>query len=124
MAEQSPGKAARQVASPRRFVHPIKIVMLNAFGMGNRGLRGIRLWRGRGWLWRLALCLFVLLLAGPIFLLLLYRFVPVPGTPEMLVSLIEGNGAHYSWTSRHLTPAGAGGDRWGRGPEFLHPSRL
>jgi len=59
---------------------------------------GIRLWRGRGWLWKLAVSLFVLLVAAPVVLLLLYRFVPVPGTPEMLVSLIEGKGARYSWT--------------------------
>ena len=59
---------------------------------------GIRLWRGRGWLWKLAVSLFVLLVAAPLVLLLLYRFVPVPGTPEMLVSLIEGKGARYSWT--------------------------
>ena len=59
---------------------------------------GIRLWRGRGWLWKLAVSLFAALVAAPIILLLLYRFVPVPGTPEMLVSLIEGKGARYSWT--------------------------
>jgi len=59
---------------------------------------GIRLWRGRGWLWKLAVSLFVLLVAAPLVLLLLYRFVPVPGTPEMLVSLIEDKGARYSWT--------------------------
>lgn len=61
-------------------------------------MRGIRLWRGRGWLWRLALSLFVLLVAAPVFLILLYRFVPVPGTPEMLVSLIQGKGASYYWS--------------------------
>ena len=59
---------------------------------------GIRLWRGRGWLWKLAVSLFVLLAVAPVLLLLLYRFVPVPGTPEMLVSLIEGKGARYRWT--------------------------
>ena len=59
---------------------------------------GIRLWRGRGWLWKLAVSLFTALVAAPVLLLLLYRFVPVPGTPEMLVSLIEGKGARYSWT--------------------------
>ena len=56
-------------------------------------------------------------------LLLLFRFLPVPGTPEMLVSLIEGKGAHYDWRDDISPAAGAGGDR-GRGPEFLHPSRL
>lgn len=30
-------------------------------------------------------------------LLLLFRFVPVPGTPEMLVSVIEGKGARHQW---------------------------
>src|ERR1700759_1363763 len=59
---------------------------------------GIALWRGSGWLWKLAVSLFAALVAAPIVLLLIYRFVPVPGTPEMLVSLIEGKGAHYSWT--------------------------
>ena len=62
-------------------------------------MRGLRLWRGRGWVWKLAVSLFVLLVGAPIFLILLYRFVPVPGTPEMLVSLIQGKGAHYYWTS-------------------------
>src|SRR3954469_6112769 len=61
-------------------------------------MRGIRLWRGRGWLWKLALSLFVLLVGAPMFLILLYRFVPVPGTPEMLVSLAQGKGASYAWT--------------------------
>ncbi len=42
--------------------------------------------------------LFVLLVAAPVFLILLYRFVPVPGTPEMLVSLIQGKGASYYWS--------------------------
>jgi monofunctional biosynthetic peptidoglycan transglycosylase len=56
------------------------------------------LWRGRGWLWRLALTLFTLLLPLPVCALLLFRFVPVPGTPEMLLSLIQGKGAHYHWS--------------------------
>jgi monofunctional biosynthetic peptidoglycan transglycosylase len=62
-------------------------------------VRGLRLWQGRGWLWKLALSLFVLLVGAPVFLILLYRFVPVPGTPEMMVSLIQGKGAQYYWTS-------------------------
>jgi len=60
--------------------------------------RGITLGRGRGWLWKLLAGLFILLVPAPIFLLLLFRVLPVPGTPEMLVSLIQGKGAHYSWT--------------------------
>jgi monofunctional biosynthetic peptidoglycan transglycosylase len=63
-------------------------------GIAKRGL----VWRGRGWLWRLVACLFILLVPAPIILLLVFRFLPIPGTPEMLVSLIEGKGANYSWT--------------------------
>ena len=60
--------------------------------------RGIGLWRGRGWLWKLVLALFVLLVPAPIILLLIFRVLPIPGTPEMLVSLIGGKGASYVWT--------------------------
>jgi len=65
--------------------------------------------RGRikasGWRWpkRLALILFVILVAVPVLLLLLFRFVPLPGTPEMLLSVAEGKGVHYSWSDR-ITP--------------------
>ena len=59
--------------------------------------RGIGLWRGRGWLWKLAVTLFVLLIPAPIVTLLVFRVVPIPGTPAMLLSLIEGKGAHYEW---------------------------
>jgi monofunctional biosynthetic peptidoglycan transglycosylase len=52
----------------------------------------------RSWLWKLLLGLFVLLVPAPIFLLLLFRVLPIPGTPEMLVSLIQGKGTHYHWT--------------------------
>ena len=36
-------------------------------------------------------------------LLLIFRFLPVPGTPEMLLSLMEGKGAHYHWRG-DITP--------------------
>ncbi|HKB96233.1 MAG TPA: monofunctional biosynthetic peptidoglycan transglycosylase [Rhizomicrobium sp.] len=60
--------------------------------------RGIGLWRGRGWLWKLVFVLFVLMVPAPIVLLAIFRVLPIPGTPEMLVSLIEGKGASYAWT--------------------------
>ena len=50
------------------------------------------------WFRRILLIAFILLVPAPIILLLIFRFLPVPGTPEMLLSLIEGKGAHYSWT--------------------------
>ena len=52
----------------------------------------------RGWLWRIVIGLFILLLPVPVLLLLIFRFLPVPGTPEMLVSLVQGKGAQYHWT--------------------------
>jgi monofunctional biosynthetic peptidoglycan transglycosylase len=54
----------------------------------------------RGWkkgLRRAGLLLFILALPVPVALLLIFRFLPVPGTPQMLLSLAEGKGAHYSW---------------------------
>jgi monofunctional biosynthetic peptidoglycan transglycosylase len=39
----------------------------------------------------------VLLVPAPILLLLIFRILPVPGTPEMLVSLIQGKGARHQW---------------------------
>ena len=60
--------------------------------------------KGRSWLWTLGAVLFVLLVAAPVLLLLLFRSVPPPGTPEMLLSLAEGKGAHYSWSDR-IAPA-------------------
>ena len=60
--------------------------------------RGFTVWRGRGWLWKLLFGLFVLLVPAPILLLLVFRVLPVPGTPEMLLSLIQGKGASYHWT--------------------------
>src|SRR6187200_3558659 len=59
---------------------------------------GIRLWRGRGLLWKLLFTLFVLLVPAPVILVLIFRFLPIPGTPAMLVSLAQGKGASYIWT--------------------------
>ncbi len=81
----------RCVAS-RRLAHLIKIVMLVPMARGNQALAG------RGWLWRGLLTVFILLVPAPILLLLIFRFLPVPGTPEMLVSLAMGKGAHYQWS--------------------------
>jgi monofunctional biosynthetic peptidoglycan transglycosylase len=39
----------------------------------------------------------MLLVPAPVLLLLIFRAVPVPGTPQMLASLVTGKGAHYRW---------------------------
>jgi monofunctional glycosyltransferase len=66
-------------------------------GMG-RGIGKGLVWRGRGFVWRTIAVLFILLVPAPVLMLLIFRFVPIPGTPEMLLSLVEGNGAAYNWS--------------------------
>jgi monofunctional glycosyltransferase len=60
-----------------------------------------RYWFGDGertpWLRRVLLILFAFLVPIPILLILVFRLAPVPGTPGMLISLIEGHGAQYRW---------------------------
>ena len=65
--------------------------------MAAKGIVWASLWSGRGWVWRVCVTLFILLVPAPILLLLVFRFLPIPGTPEMLVSLAMGKGASYSW---------------------------
>ena len=56
------------------------------------------LWRGRGWLWRFTALLFFVLVVAPVLLLLIFRYLPIPGTPDMLLSLIRGKGVSYAWS--------------------------
>jgi len=51
-----------------------------------------------GWLGKLLAVLIVVLVVAPVLLLLIFRFVPVPGTPQMMWSLAQGKGAHYRWS--------------------------
>ena len=57
--------------------------------------------RGAGkrpsWVRRILVVLFASLIAFPVLLILLFRFVPIPGTPQMLFSLVTGHGANYTW---------------------------
>src|SRR5271163_3798609 len=68
----------------------------SAIGRGAR-----RYWHGSGerkpWIRRIVAVIFAFLVPIPILLLLVFRFVPLPGTPEMLINLITLNPAHYSW---------------------------
>ncbi len=62
-----------------------------------------RTWGGReirrsGWAGKLLAALFVVLVAAPVLLLLIFRFVPLPGTPQMLWSMANGKGAQYRWS--------------------------
>ena len=66
-------------------------------------------WRGHGgktpWLRRIFLVVFFFLVPAPILLLLIFRFVPLPGTPEMLFNLITFNETHYSWAGDNIAPS-------------------
>lgn len=61
------------------------------------------IWRGDGertpWLRRIAAVLFAFLVPFPILYLLVFRFVPVPGTPQMLLDLVTFQPVKYSWRS-------------------------
>ena len=67
-----------------------------------------RFWRGRPgkspWLRRLLAIVVFVLIPAPILLLLVFRFLPLPGTPEMLFNLITLNATHYSWAGDSVSP--------------------
>jgi monofunctional biosynthetic peptidoglycan transglycosylase len=76
---------------------------------GGRPFKALRkFWRGSGgrtpWLRRIFLVLFFFIVPAPIVLLLIFRFVPIPGTPEMLFNLITLNETHYSWAGDDISP--------------------
>ena len=67
-------------------------------------------WFGDGtrtpWLRRILAIVFAFFGPVPIVLLLVFRFVPVPFTPEMLIPLVTGEGVHHTWVSRsEIAPA-------------------
>ena len=59
------------------------------------------IWYGDGtrrpWLRRIAAVIFFFLVPAPILYLLVFRFVPVPGTPQMLVDVVTFQPVKYSW---------------------------
>ena len=67
-----------------------------------------RFWRGRPGkspsLRRLLAIVVFLLIPAPILLLLVFRFLPLPGTPEMLLNLVTLNATHYSWAGDSVSP--------------------
>ncbi|MBV8978624.1 MAG: monofunctional biosynthetic peptidoglycan transglycosylase [Alphaproteobacteria bacterium] len=68
------------------------------------------IWAGGGdrtpWLRRILAIAFFFLLPLPVLLLLIFRFVPLPGTPEMLLRLATFEPVHYSWRDAdEISPA-------------------
>ena len=49
------------------------------------------------WLRRIIAVVFFFALPAPVLLLLVFRFLPIPGTPEMLIKLVTLNPVRYSW---------------------------
>jgi monofunctional biosynthetic peptidoglycan transglycosylase len=43
------------------------------------------------------LIIFGLVFVMPVVLIAAFRFIPVPGTPQMAMGILSGEGAHYSW---------------------------
>jgi monofunctional biosynthetic peptidoglycan transglycosylase len=67
-------------------------------------------WYGDGtripWLRRILTILFVLFVPIPIVFLLIFRFVPIPFTPEMIIPLVKGEGVHNHWVAHSdIAPA-------------------
>jgi monofunctional biosynthetic peptidoglycan transglycosylase len=67
------------------------------------------------WLRRAAMLLIVILVPLPVALLVLFRFVPVPFTPQMLVGFLSGDNVRYQWRevseiSPYLAKAVIGGE--------------
>jgi monofunctional biosynthetic peptidoglycan transglycosylase len=60
-----------------------------------------RFWNGAGertpWIRRIVAVIFAFLVPIPILLILLFRFLPVPGTPQMLIDLATGDEVRYRW---------------------------
>ncbi len=60
------------------------------------------LWHGDAgrktpWARRVLSVLFFFALPAPVILLLIFRFLPVPFTPQMVIDLVTFNEVHYSW---------------------------
>lgn len=60
-----------------------------------------RVWFGRSrrstWFKRIGTAIFALLVPLPILYLLICRFVPVPGTPQMVLYVVTGRDVRYEW---------------------------
>ena len=68
-----------------------------------------RYWRGEGkrppWIRRILTIIFAFLVPIPILLILIFRFEPIPGTPQMLFSLATYHGADYVWRGSSHFPS-------------------
>jgi monofunctional biosynthetic peptidoglycan transglycosylase len=68
------------------------------------GFQGDRIRRhgrggGGGWIGKLFAALLIILVAGPVATVVVYRFLPPPGTSLMLIRVVQGEGWRYHWRS-------------------------
>ena len=65
-------------------------------------------WLGGGertpWLRRIAAILFAFALPVPVLLILLFRFAPIPATPQIVIAFLSGDSVHHSWAGRDISP--------------------
>ncbi len=78
--------------------------------MSKVGVFARKLWNGTGekkpWLRRIALVIFAFLLPLPLLYLLVFRFVPIPFTPQMAFYAVTFQNVHHSWRSiDEISPA-------------------
>jgi monofunctional biosynthetic peptidoglycan transglycosylase len=71
--------------------------------------RARRVWHGEDgaktpWWRRILVVLFILLFPAPLLYFLIFRFLPIPFTPEMLINLATLNQTHYSWAGDAVSP--------------------
>ena len=83
-------RSAGDSAIPSRPAHPTTRAIERTRRSGRAALARARRWLVYG---------LMAVLLGPALLLVLYRFVPVPLTPLMLIRLVEGEGLSKSWVS-------------------------
>lgn len=56
------------------------------------------------WLRRIMATVFAFLVPIPILLILLFRFVPIPVTPQIVIGVLSGDDVHYSWAGDSISP--------------------
>ena len=64
-------------------------------------------WRADGraaWARRVMAAVFAFLVPIPILLILLFRFVPIPVTPQIVIGFLSGDDVHYSWAGDSISP--------------------
>lgn len=64
-------------------------------------------WRADGrtpWVRRTLAVVFAFLVPIPIVLILLFRFAPIPVTPQIVIGFLSGDAVHFSWAGDDISP--------------------